>query len=171
METKVTTPAIKGTLLALVLIVIGLAIYFTGQSQNKSLGYVSMGLYAGAIIFSCTYYAKQMGGIVTFGNVFAYGFKTAAAATAIFLVYTFIAFKFIMPEMVDLSLDAARKGMEEKKNLTSEQVEQSLEMVRKFFIPFAIGGALFMYLFIGVIAALIGAAVAKKTAAPSPFEQ
>jgi hypothetical protein len=44
-------------------------------------------------------------------------------------------------------------------------------MMEKYFIPFAIGGALFMYLLIGVIASLIGAAIAKKNPEVSPFDQ
>lgn len=171
METKVTSAAVKGTLIALVLIVIGLATYFAGQSQNKAVGGIGFALYAIAVAYSAIYYAKQKNGNVTFGNAFADGFKTAAAATAIFVVYTFIAFKFIMPDMVDLSMDEARKGMEAKHNLTPEQIDQSLAMVKKFFIPFAIGGALFMYLLIGVISSLIGAAIAKKNPEPSPFAQ
>ena len=57
--------------------------------------------------------------------------------------------------MLDLSMEEARKGMVEKK-MSPEQVDQALGMMQKFFVPFAIGGALFLYLFVGVIAALIG---------------
>ena len=144
METKVITPAIKGTIIALILIVIGLTIYFTGQTQNKVVGYIGIALYAGAVGWSCIYYAKQKEGNVTFGNVFADGFKTSAAATAIFLVYTFLAFKFIVPDMIGIAMDEARKGMSEKKNLTTEQIDQAMGLMQKFFIPFAIGGAVFV---------------------------
>lgn len=171
METKVTSPALKGTLIALILIVIGLATYFTGQTQNKAVGSIGMILYLVAIAYSTILYAKQNNGNVTFGNAFADGFKTSAAATALFVVYTFLAVKFIMPDLADLSLEQARKGMEEKNNLTPEQIEQSLAMVKKFFIPFAIGGALFIYLILGLIASLIGAAIAKKNPEVSPFDQ
>lgn len=170
METKVISPAIKGTIISLLLIVIGLAIYFTGQTQNKAVSSIGLLLYAIAVAWSSIYYAKQKKGNVTFGNAFADGFKTSAAATAIFLVYTFLALKFIMPDMLDLSMEEARKGMVEKK-MSPEQVDQALGMMQKFFVPFAIGGALFLYLFVGVIAALIGAAIAKKNPVPSPFEQ
>jgi hypothetical protein len=110
-----------------------------------------------------------MDGNVTFGNVFAHGFKVTAAVAAILSIYTFFAFKFIYPEMIDLSLDEARKNMEAKGNMSSDQVDQSVAMVRKFFIPFAIGGILIGTALIGAIAALIGAGVAKKN--PNPFVQ
>ena len=171
METKVTSPGLKGTLIALVLIIFGLIIYFTGQTQNKTFSSLSFFIFNMTIIGSCILHAKQMDKNVTFGNVFADGFKTASAATAIFIIYTFIAFKFIMPDLVDLSLEEVRKGMEANKNLTPEQIEKSLTMVKKFFIPFAIAGALFMYLLVGLAGALIGAAIAKKNPVVSPFDQ
>jgi hypothetical protein len=170
METKVTSPALKGTLIALVLIVIGLATYFAGQTQNKAVGSIGMILYLVAIAYSVIFYAKQKNGNVTFGNAFADGFKTSAAATALFVVYTFLAFKFIMPDVVDISMEEARKNMVEKK-MSQEQIDAAIAMTQKFFIPFAIGGALFVYLIVGLIASLIGAAIAKKNPEVSPFDQ
>jgi hypothetical protein len=170
METKVTSPALKGTLIALILIVLGLATYFTGQTQNKAVSSIGMVLYLVAIAYSTILYAKQKNGNVTFGNAFADGFKTSAAATALFVVYTFIAFKFIMPDIVDLSMEEARKNLVEKK-MPQEQIDAALGMTQKFFIPFAIGGALFIYLIVGLIASLIGAAIAKKNPEVSPFDQ
>jgi hypothetical protein len=171
MEIKVTSPAVKGAIIALVLIVFGLAVYFTGQNQNKTLTYLAFLIFAAAIVWSCTYYANQKGGNVKFGNVFADGFKTSAAATAISLVYTYLALKFIMPDMIDIAIEEAKKNMAENKNLTSEQINQSVGMMEKYFVPFAIGGALFMYLLTGVISSLVGAAIAKKNPTVSPFDQ
>ena len=69
-----------------------------------------------------------------------------------------------------MSLEEARKGMEAKGNLSEEQVTQSLEFVRKFFIPFAIAGSLFGTAIVGALASLIGAGAAKKNP-NNPFEQ
>lgn len=169
-NTAPVTPALKGALVALVLILMGLVIYFTGNSQNKAFGYIQMAVFVFGVIGSGMYYAHQQQGNVTFGNVFAEGFKTAAAATGIFLVYTYLAIKFIMPEIVDLSMEAARKGMIEQK-MPPAQMEQALGMMQKFFVPFAIGGSLLIYLILGLIAALIGGTLAKKNPNPSPFAQ
>jgi hypothetical protein len=167
METKITPPWMKGIVISLVCIVYGLILYFAGQSQNKSLGWIQFVILMAGIIWSCINFAKQMDGNVTFGNVFAHGFKVTAAVAAILAVYSFLAFKFIYPEMIDISLEEARKSMEAKNNLSEDQVQQSLTMVRKFFIPFAIGGVLIGTAILGAIAALIGAGVAKKN--PNPF--
>jgi hypothetical protein len=56
----------------------------------------------------------------------------------------------------------ARQRMEEKGNLSDEQIDQAIEMTKKFFVPFAIGGILLITLIFGAIASLAGAAMAKK---------
>lgn len=162
METKITPAWTKGLIISLICIIYGLILYFTGQMQNKSLGWIQFIILMSGIIWSCINFAKQMEGNVTFGNVFAHGFKVTAAVAAILAVYAFIAFKFIYPEMIDVSMEEARKNMEAKGSLSADQIDQSVAMVKKFFIPFAIGGALLVTAFIGAIAALIGAGVAKK---------
>lgn len=167
MENKITPAWLKGLLISLVLIVIGLIIYFAGQAQNKSLAWIQFCIMMGAIIWACINYAKQMQGNVTFGNVFAHGFKVTAAIAAITAVYAFLAFKFIYPEMIDLSIEEARKNMEAKGNMSDDQVKQGLDMMKKFFIPFAIGGTLIMSAILGAVASLIGAAVAKKNPNPT----
>ena len=78
MEQKIATPVQKGLIISLILIFIGLIIYFTGQMENKALSYIQYVVFLGGIIWSCISFAKQMKGNVTFGNVFAHGFKTTA---------------------------------------------------------------------------------------------
>ncbi len=168
MEEKVMTPAVKGVVLSLVLILLSLIVFFAGQTENKALGWIQVTIFGLAIIWSCQYYTTQMNGNVTFGNVFAHGFKTAAAATAIVLIYTFVFIKYVSPELVEKTIVQARIKWEESK-MTSDQIQQAEDMTRKYFIPFAVGGALLMYMIGGLIFASIGAAVSKKNANPSPF--
>lgn len=171
MEQKVTTPLVKGVIITLLLIVFGLIIYFTGQIGNSTIGYLQYVILIAGIIWCCTSYAKQMNGNVTFGNVFGHGFKTTAVVAAFMVIYTVIAVKFLFPDMVDQSMEIAKQKMQESSSkLSDEQIEQSLSMVRKFFIPFAIGGIILGFALIGAIASLIGAAVAKKNP-PTPFQQ
>ncbi len=169
MENKITPAWTKALIISLICIVYGLILYFTGQMQNKALGWVQFIFLFGGIIWSCINYAKQMNGNVSFGNAFGHGFKVTAGIAAILAVYTFIAFKFIYPEMIDLSMDEARKNMEAKGNVSEDQIRQGIEIGRKFFILFAVAGVLIVTALIGAVAALIGAGVAKKN--PNPFEQ
>ncbi|MEX6690048.1 DUF4199 domain-containing protein [Danxiaibacter flavus] len=162
MEKKVTTPVVKGIIITLILIVFGLVIYFTGNMQNKVLGSVQYAILCVGIIWACINYANQMDGYVTFGNIFAHGFKTTAVVIALLSVYTFLALKFIFPDMIDQALEQARKEMESKNQMSDEQIEKGLEIGRKYFVPFVIGGLVLFFAIIGAIGSAIGAAVAKK---------
>lgn len=162
MQPKVTSPAIKGIFISLILIVLSMVIYFAGQSQNKAIQWIQSALFGIGIIWACISFSKQMNGNITFGNAFAHGFKTSAATTAILLTYLFLFLKFIAPSFIDQTLEISRQQMEAQGKLTPDQIDQALTMTKKFFVPFAIGGGLIMYALLGALFSLIGAAIAKK---------
>ena len=171
METKIVQPWMKGLILVLITTTYGIALYLMDLWQNKSLGYVSYVVILGGIIWSCIYYAQQMNGNVTFGNVFAHGFKVTASLIVITVVFTFLEVKIIFPEMVDKIIDIAAKDMDKNKNLNESQIKSALDMTRKFMIPFMIGGIILGYGIFGAISSAIGAGIAKKNPNPTPFEQ
>lgn len=171
MEQKITQPWIKGLIISLILIIYGIVLYFTGQSQNKSLGLLQLVILVIGLIISCIVFAKQQNGNVTFGNVFAHGFKTTAAIIVIMVLYTVVSINFLFPEMIDLAVNQARIDMEKRGDLSDDQITQAIQMSRKFFTPFAIGGIVLGFGIIGVIASLIGAGVAKKNPNYNPLEQ
>ncbi len=161
METKVTTPVIKGLIISMILIVIGLAIYFTGQVANKSLGYLQYLILFAGILWGCINYAKQLDGNVSFGNVFAHGFKITAVVTVILVLYTLLALTVLFPEIKDKLIEQAELEME-KQSMSDSQRDQAVSMMKNYMMPFAIAGILFFFMVIGLIASLIGAAAAKK---------
>lgn len=169
MEKKITTPVVKGLVLALILIVFGIVLHLSGQGMNKGLGAISYIIMIGGVIWACINYANQMDNNVTFGNVFAHGFKTTAVITVLMVVYTVLAVKVLFPEMQDLALEQTSLELE-KQNMSDDQAETALDMTRRFFIPFAIAGVLVMFMIMGLIASLIGAGVAKKNP-QTPFPQ
>lgn len=169
MEEKVTTPVVKGLIVSLILIVFSLALYFSDQMMNKTLGYLQYAIVMGGIIWACINYSNQMQHRITFGNAFVHGFKMTAVITVIMVVYTVLSFKVLFPEMMDKILDQTAAELE-KKNMPDDQVDNTMNLTRKFFIPFAIAGVLFIFMFMGVISSLIGAAVAKKKP-NDPFAQ
>ena len=171
METKIVQPWMKGLILGLITTTYGIALYLMDLWQNKSLGYLSYVVILGGIIWSCIYYAQQMNGNVTFGNVFAHGFKVTASLIVITVVFTFLEVKIIFPEMVDKIIDIAAKDMDKNKNLNESQIKSALDMTRKFMIPFMIGGIILGYGIFGAISSAIGAGIAKKNPNPTPFEQ
>jgi hypothetical protein len=161
-EKKVMTHVTKGLLVALILIVIGIAGYFTKLADQSWFSWASNGILFIAVIWGCISYANQMKGQVTFGNIFSHGFKMSVVVALILIVYVLLAMTIIFPEMKDKALEMARQRMEDRGNLSDSQIEQGMEFTKKFFIPLAIGATLLGTLIFGAIAALIGAAVAKK---------
>lgn len=168
-EKKPATAVLKGTLIALLLMIYGLAIYFANQSTNKVLGYVQYIILVGGIIWSGIYYAKQKQGNVTFGNVFAHSFQTTVVITVLVIIYTVIVF-LTMPDMINTIMNETRKSLEANPNLSDEQIQKSLELTQKYLIPFSIAGILFSFAILGAIASLIAAATAKKNP-QTPFIQ
>jgi len=152
----------KGLLVSLILIVIGIAGYFTKLFEQSWFSWASNGILCIAVIWGCITYANQMNGQVTFGNVFTHGFKMSVVIALILIVWVLLAMTVLFPEMKDKTLEMARQRMEERGNLSDSQIEQGVEFTKKFFIPFAIGGTLLGTLIFGTVASLIGAAVAKK---------
>ena len=159
---KVMTHVTKGLLVSMILIVIGIAGYFTGLFQQSWFSWASNGILFIAVIWGCISYANQMNGQVSFGNVFTHGFKMSVVIALILIVWVLLAMIVIFPDMKEKALEMARQRMEDRGNLSDSQIEAGIEFTRKFFIAFAIGGTLLGTLIFGAIASLIGAAVARK---------
>jgi hypothetical protein len=171
METKVTSHVLKGLILALILIVIGLVGQFTKLYLEKWYGWISIVVFPTGILLSTYYYGQQMNGNVTFGNLFVNGFKATAVATCIVFVYTLLSVYLLFPEIVDEILD---KGMEEARKqgkATEAQLQQGMELGHKIVKITLLAGSLIFNLILGVLGALIGAAIAKKNPEASPFDQ
>src|SRR5690349_6399946 len=132
-DKKVMTHVQKGLLVSLILIVIGIAGYFTKLYEQSWFSWVSNGILFIAVIWGCISYAKQMNGQVTFGNVFAHGCKMSVVIPLILIVWVLLAMTVLFPEMKDKTLEMARQRMEDRGNLTDTQIEPGVEFTRKFF--------------------------------------
>jgi hypothetical protein len=169
MEQKVTPPWMIALITSLFLIILNLIGYVTNQLMNKSLGNIQLLIIFVVIIVGCIYYAKQMNGQVGFGNIFAHGFKITAGIAALLAIFSVISIKFIYPEIVDMSLEQARIGMEKAGKMTTEQIDSLVDMTKRNYISFTLGYLIFFIALLGLIASLIGAGLAKKNPI-SPFE-
>lgn len=165
MEQKITSPATKGIVISLILIVLSLITYFMDLSQNKAFQWVGYLIFIAAIIWSVYSYGQQINHNSTFGNYFSHGFKVSAIVTAIMIIFAIIILS-LFPDIKEKGIDAARKSMESKGTMSSDQINQAIGFTEKFFMVFVIGGSLVGYLFFGAIASLIGAGVTKKDLHP-----
>jgi hypothetical protein len=170
METTVTNPPVKGLVISLLIVVISMVLYFTGQTTNQTLSYLQYVILIGGIIWSCTSYARQLNGNVTFGNVFAHGFKTTAVVIVLVTIYTILAIKVLFPEMLNIIIEQAKENMRKQPNVTDEQIDKGVDFMKNNFMTFAIAGIILIFGIVGLISSLIGAAVAKKNP-QDPFSQ
>lgn len=167
MENQVTSHIVKGVILSVISIAFSIIVYVFNLYEMTALSYINYAVFIGGLVYGAILYSNQNGHNVTFGNVFAHGFKTTAVVIVITAIYTILAFKVLFPDMLDKVLELSRKKMLENPKMTDEMIEQAMGMSKKYFIPFALGGAIIGTGILGAIGSLIGAGVAKKN--PNPF--
>jgi ammonia channel protein AmtB len=160
-ETKIMSPQIKGLLISLIIIILGIAGYYTNLGFSTWFNWVVNCVMFIAIIIACIHFANQKQGLVTFGNVFLHGFKITAVIAIIVLVYTLLSFTVLFPDMKEKIFEMQRTKMEQS-GIDDDKLEQAMTMMKKYFMIFLVLGVIFGTLIWGCIASLIGAAVAKK---------
>ncbi|SEA51524.1 Protein of unknown function [Arachidicoccus rhizosphaerae] len=161
----------KGIIIALIMIVYQLILHFTGLDKNKPLGWLNMLIFVGLIIYFTMQQSKALDGQVTFGNLFAYGFKIVAIVILIMITWSILMYKVIFPEMKEQFFQIQREaGL--KKGATEDQINAGLAVTKQYFMVFIIAGTLLYYAVLGVIGALLGGAFSKRIpAGSSPFNQ
>ena len=167
MENQVTSHIVKGVILSAISIVFAIIVYVFNLYEMSLLSYLNYAVFLGGLIYGAILFSNQNNNNVTFGNVFAHGFKTTAVVIVITSIYTILSFKVLFPDMLDKVLEISRKKMAENPKMTDEMIEQAMAMTKKFFVPFALGGTIIGTGILGAIGAAIGAGVAKKN--PNPF--
>ena len=168
-ENKIMSPQIKGILISLVIIILGIAGYYTDLAFSGWYSWAVNGILLIAIIFACVHFANQKQGYVTFGNVFLHGFKVTLVVTIFLLAYTLLSMTVLFPDMKERIFEMQQQQMEEK-GMPDEQMETAMNMMKKYFTLFLVLGVIFGNLIFGCIASLIGAAIAKKNKI-NPLEQ
>lgn len=153
---------LSGVYLAIVLILISVIFYVTGNSFSKMAQYSSYAIFVAGILWGQISYKKELGGFSTYGQAFLAGLLTMAFASIISSIYTYLLYTVIDPTLQEqLRLYSEEQLM--AKGYPEEQMEMALEMTAKFQTPtmmvvFGIfGGA-----FIGAIISLITAIFIKK---------
>lgn len=159
-QKKPISHIVAGAIIAGILIIFSCVLYFT-NSQAAGANWLQYLIIVAGLVLFINLYGKAMNNQVGFGNLFAYGFKTTAFLTLImiaFMVIFFLAF----PEVKEKMFDLTRQKMEERGNLTEDEIDKGLAVWRKMFWVFTIGGVLLVYAIVGAIGSAIGAAITKK---------
>ncbi len=168
MEKKPITNVTAGLILFLVMVVFTIIVNLEKLQANMMLGWLSYFIVIVGIAVFVVKYGKDMNANVTFGNLFAFGFKTAAV-TAIFFIAFMVLFYLIFPEYKEQMLEIGRqKALENAKSANAEDIEKGMEIFKRFFWVGLIAGIMISYAILGLIGSLIGAAIARKD--PRPLE-
>lgn len=166
---RVQTHKTYGLITALAMIVVSAALYMANLTFEKWAQWVAYIPFLGGLILNAQAYSKANNGYITFGQAFSSCFKATSIITLLMVAWAILSV-FIFPELKDRAFEQAQLQMEEQ-GLPEEQIEMGIEMTRKGFWPFMIGGTLIGYMFFGAIFSLIAAATAKRKAGGAPPPQ
>lgn len=128
---------------------------------------------AALVIFTKMYRDKEMGGFMTYGQAFRYGWVVYMVAAVIGVIYSIIFNEFIDPEYMDrvmqLTMDSTESTMRNR-GMSEEQISQMLDRMAERTKDAGIGrtiiGGLVGGVIMGVIGSAISSAFAKKEANP-----
>jgi multisubunit Na+/H+ antiporter MnhB subunit len=168
-QKKPLTHITAGLLIAAVLVVYSIIVNFLGVASNPGISLIQNAVIIGGLIYVVMQHGKDNNYQLSFGNLFAFGFKTTTVFTLIFVAFTVIFF-LLFPDLKEKTFELARAEMEKNDKITDEQIDQAIEMSRRFFWVGVVGGSMFFMVIIGAIGSLLGAAFTKKRP-QNPFEQ
>ena len=149
-----------GLIISAIVILFSTLFYILHINTQKWTQWVGVLIMFVGVIISCIQFAKANDGNVTFGNVFGNGFKTTAIVALVTIAFS-VLFVLVFPDIKEQALEQVRLDME-KQGQADDVIDKAVAMTDKMFIVFLLAGGIFGTLFFGVIASLIGAAIAKK---------
>jgi hypothetical protein len=162
METKIMSHITKGFILALILIIVSLAGHLLNIDLEQWYGWISLGIFLIGIIWGVNFYGKQMNNNVTFGNLFAHGFKMTAVVICITFLYTLLSLYVLFPDSIDKIVQKGIDKAIQEGKMTTDQEQANYPMIKKITTISLIAGVVLIDAVIGAIGALIGAAITKK---------
>ena len=162
MENKITSHKTKGLIISLIFIVINLIGHFAGVWLQDWFRYSILIFSVFVFIWPPLQYSKEINHNVTFGNLFAHGFKTTAVFTCLMFVYMLLSIYVLFPNSIDeiIHYQIVKAAVNGKQ--ASAPSETQMQIARKIASTFLLAAVVVINLVIGVIGSLIGAAIAKK---------
>ncbi|MCV6629016.1 MAG: DUF4199 domain-containing protein [Flavobacteriaceae bacterium] len=122
---------------------------------------VSVLLLGGAIFLGIFNFRKDNGGFLTLGQALKTGIGIALISGIIAILWQQIFMTFIEPEFMDKMMEIQRQALVEDGRLTSKQIDQQMEMGKKFaWVGYAF--AILINLFIGFVCSMIIGLILQK---------
>lgn len=158
-----------GLIIAGILVIFSTVVSFAGLSASPGVSLIQPVIIVIGLIFLIRSYGKANNYGLSFGNLFSYGFKTTAVFTVITIIFS-VLFLLLFPDLKEKSFEMARQQMEDNPKLTEDQIDEAIEISKKFFWVGVVGGSMIFMIITGAIGSLIGAGVTKKQP-QNPFSQ
>jgi hypothetical protein len=142
-------------------IVITYATELLDLDPNSPIKYLSYLPFIAFCFLAQKEYKDQLGGYITFGEGFNTGFKYSLFSGFMLAIFFYIYLAFLNPGALDKAVEQQQTAMAEQ-NMSQEQIDQAMEMTKKYGALFGSIVAAIGSLISGCIVALITAAILKK---------
>jgi hypothetical protein len=153
-----------GIILGIVSIVFSIMLFTMDMhyERNTAVQIISLILAAAAIVLAISSFKKANGGFLTLSEALKIGTGVALIAGILGLLYFFIQSNFIEPDYWDKAYEIGKQtALENNPQLTEEQIDQGIEMQKKFsWLFYPIG--LIINIIIGLVLGLIVGLIMKK---------
>lgn len=145
-----------GAIVSILMIIVLFILHFLGKSDANNNFISNAAIMTVGIAASCVLYGKSLENNLTFGNAFAFGFRTAVIIILIQIVWLIVVVKIPLLWVLDKDFAAVR----EKLNGSSLAEKNRLMVL-------LISKTLFQSAIIGAVGAFLGAILTKKTPQPT----
>jgi hypothetical protein len=152
-----------GAILGFVGIIYNVILYMLDQNLNQNLGYLGILITIVVLILGVRSYRDSvMEGVLPFGPAFKFCFIVIVVSSVIGIIYAYILWTVIDPDIISKMKDMQMEKMLEK-GIPEEALDQAMAISGKFMTPIMMTiMGLFSGILMGTIVALIVAAIFKK---------
>jgi hypothetical protein len=156
-----------GAILGIAIVIVSV-IFYVIDIQNFVPAVMQILVTGGILFYLGKNYRESTGGSFSYGQSLGFMVLVCAFSAIITAFYTYLLMAVIDPGMITKILDKTEAELIAK-NLPEAQIEQALNMTKKFMTPAIMTGSAFLgQIFYGTIISLIVSAFVKKDA--NPFE-
>ncbi len=153
-----------GLILGAIAVAFGLMLFFVDAHTTPSsmVQVVNIAISVAVIIWGILNYKKANGGYLSIGEALKLGAGIALIAAILQVLYTLLLANVLDPEYTTKMMESRMAEAVTERDMTPEQIEQSIEMGKKFFW-FGYPVMLIVSVVFGLIIGLVGGLIFKKT--------
>ncbi len=152
-----------GAITGLSLVILTTIWYVTNLTFNQYVGWFNYVAIIALVIVGTKKQRELDGGFISYGKALGVGSVICIVAGLILAIFTYILYVVIDVDLINKLYAVQEQAMMTNPAITDEQIDMSMEMIKKFTNPTIITiGAFFGIAFMGFIISLVTSAVLKK---------